>query len=284
MTSLIIEVFSALGLPARIVGRFPLLSRYALNPQSPSNAYSRKRYINFSCRPWLWSDTLELEATEELINYGTNAEIEAFLKSRLDIATTTSIVVSLPVGMRRHPGSKVSRQGGLLVTASSAILALNSLTEIHYVPRGLFTMSLLLALLSVYFTLLQQREFVAMSAETFIIWLWDGRKSPSGQRRSSLSANIILQAPFELLAISISLFLGALGTYLGLAYTSKIDLSKGWDSNSGVFISFVAVTGFALFIFGLALGLKDKEMTSHESMEERERLKLKRIRQKGGRA
>lgn len=71
----------------------------------------------------------------------------------------------------------------------------------------------------------------------------------------------MLQAPFELLAIAIALFLGALGFYLGLAYASKVDLSKGWDSNLACLIAFVTTAVFSLAVFGQTLGQKDKELT-----------------------
>lgn len=157
-------------------------------------------------------------------------------------------------------------QGGLLASASSAILALDSLDQIHYAARALFILSLLLSLLSVYFTLLQQRELVAMDTKTLRLWLWDGTMGPNPKdrskqiRRSSLSSNIMLQAPFELLAISIALFLGALGFYLGLAYASKVYLSKGWDSNLATLLVFVVTAVFSLSVFGQALGQKDREL------------------------
>ena len=156
--------------------------------------------------------------------------------------------------------------GGLLVSASSAILALESLADIHYAARGLFILSLLLSLLSVYFTLLQQRELVCMDTKILRVWLWDGTLATTpgsnGQPvwRSSLSSNIMLQASFELLAISIALFLAALGFYLGLAYASRIDLSKGWDSNLACMVAFVTTAVFSLAFFGQSLGQKDREL------------------------
>jgi hypothetical protein len=175
-------------------------------------------------------------------------------------------------------------QGGLLASASSTILTIDSIAEIHYIPRGLFTLSLLLALLSVYFTLLQQRELLAMNSDTLRIWLWDGNeasgtdtasnRSPGDvtpsippKRNSSLAANIVLQAPFELLAISITLFLAALGFYLGLLYATKIKVSKGWDSNLAVLAAFVATAVFALGVFGQSLGQKDREMAKYLARE-----------------
>lgn len=122
---------------------------------------------------------------------------------------------------------------------------------------------MLLSLLCVYFTLLQQRELVSYDTKTLRIWLWDGTSGTNNGRpvwRSSLSSNTMLQAPFELLAISIALFLGGLGFYLGLAYASRVDLSKGWDSNLACLIAFVATAVFSLGFFGQSLGQKDREL------------------------
>lgn len=157
-------------------------------------------------------------------------------------------------------------QGGLLVSASAAILALPSLEEIHWFPRFLFFETLMLSLLSVYFALLLQRELNMTDARALRLWLWDGTTCTSqgsdGRvlRRSSLSSNILLQAPFELLSISISCFLGGLGFYLGLAYASKVTLSLGSDSNFGTLLAFVVTTFFSLAVFGQSLGEKDREV------------------------
>lgn len=135
--------------------------------------------------------------------------------------------------------------------------------DIHYAARGLFILSLLLSLLCVYFTLLQQRELVSYDTKTLRVWLWDGTSGTNNGRpvwRSSLSSNTMLQAPFELLAISIALFLGGLGFYLGLAYASRVDLSKGWDSNLACLVAFVTTAVFSLSFFGQSLGQKDREL------------------------
>jgi len=114
-----------------------------------------------------------------------------------------------------------------------------------------------------------------MDAVTLRVWLWDGKIEPDDvdpsndtivppNGRSSLAANIVIQAPFELLAISITLFLAALGSYLGLIYASKVKLSEGWDGNSAVLAAFIATAVFSLVVFGQALGAKDQEMAKHE--------------------
>ena len=126
----------------------------------------------------------------------------------------------------------------------------------------------MLSLLSVYFALLLQRELGMTDAQALRLWLWDGTTytAPEGHdrvvRRSSLSSNILLQAPFELLSIAISCFLGGLGFYLGLAYASQVTLSLGSDSNLGTLLAFVVTTIFSLAVFGQSLGEKDRELAS----------------------
>ncbi|KAM0719676.1 hypothetical protein Q7P37_003807 [Cladosporium fusiforme] len=253
------EVFSAIGFPARVLGRIPLLTRYASTAGRKPSSYGLQRYgSSYKYRLWLRLDAAELESIELLINNGSDHDIDAFRDSHIATSGTTSVV------------------GGLLVSGSSAILALESLSEIHYAARALFILSLLLSLLSVYFTLLEQRELLAMDSRTLRLWLWDGStgNDPKDSNRqiwrSSLSSNIMLQAPFELLAISIALFLAALGFYLGLAYASRVTLSKGWDSNLATLIAFVVTAVFSLSVFGQALGQKDKELAKCKALVENE--------------
>ncbi|KAK6438773.1 hypothetical protein LTR95_005021 [Oleoguttula sp. CCFEE 5521] len=252
------ELFSAFGYPARLIGRLPLLPRYlwAGSSLSANNDYVLQRYgATYKLRPWLLLDTHELEVIERLLNQGSDIDIVAFRTAHLLTASNLTVV------------------GGLLASASSAILTLPSLDNIHYAARGLFILSLMLSLLSVYFTILQQRVLNNQDAHALRLWLWDGTiytlpiDPERVLRRSSLSSNILLQSPFELLSISIALFLGALGFYLGLAYASKVRLSKGSDSNIAVLIAFVAATFFALAVFGQSLGQKDREMAKCRQIE-----------------
>jgi hypothetical protein len=87
------EWLSATGMPARVLGRLPLLVRYAHNPGRSQSEYGKRRYHNYHLRIWLRLDILELEALEDVIN-GTDEEVNAFRKARLDTASTTGAVVS----------------------------------------------------------------------------------------------------------------------------------------------------------------------------------------------
>lgn len=88
------EIFSALGFPARVLGRLPLLFRYAFNAGSKPSSYGLDRYgPSYRFRLWLRLDAIDLESIEMLINYGSDANLEAFRASHLATAGTTSVVV-----------------------------------------------------------------------------------------------------------------------------------------------------------------------------------------------
>lgn len=147
------------------------------------------------------------------------------------------------------------------------MLSLDSLNEVNVCVRGFFTVSLMLSLMAVYFALIQQRQLaLPTDADTIRTWLWNGkmRQAANGAglvRESSLAANFVIQAPFELLGIAISLFLATLATYLGLAMSQNVSYGTGpWPNNRVVLIFFVVCTVFTLAMFGQSLGEKDKEL------------------------
>lgn len=164
----------------------------------------------------------------------------------------------------------------MLAAACATMLTLDSLTDVNLTIRAAFTISLMLSLMSVYFTLVQQREFsLPTSAKTLKTWLWYGRtrstptaSDPEAEppepkreiRESSLTSNILLQSPFELLSIAISLFFGALAGYLGMAMAENVRLGTGpRPNNEAVLVAFLICTFFTLTVFGQALGQKDRQ-------------------------
>ena len=74
---------------------------------------------------------------------------------------------------------------------------------------------------------------------------------------------MILNAPFEIVSISITLFVVGLGLYLGLGMTVGVNLSTGANDNRGVLIAFVVSTFFVLVMFGQLMGTKDLEETRY---------------------
>lgn len=99
MTDSIMEVFSLLGAPARLLGRLPLTTRYFYNgfrSSWPNPDYALSRYgKHYRWRPWLMFDVGALEVVEELINMGSDKEVRAFRQNQLDAFQMISVIVRL---------------------------------------------------------------------------------------------------------------------------------------------------------------------------------------------
>lgn len=94
-SSLMIEVFSAIGFPARVLGRVPLLTRYASGFGRKPSSYGLERYgPSYIWRLWLRLDAAELESIETLVNKGSEEDIEAFRATHLATSGSTAVVVS----------------------------------------------------------------------------------------------------------------------------------------------------------------------------------------------
>ena len=80
--------------------------------------------------------------------------------------------------------------------------------------------------------------------------------------QSSMAAHQLLESSYELLGISITLFVTGLGVYLGSAWARLLPISPvpGVNlSNLGLLIAFVAGTGFVCLLFGYLVGRKTVE-------------------------
>ncbi|KAK4897389.1 hypothetical protein LTR27_004909 [Elasticomyces elasticus] len=263
-----IEVLSMLGFPARLAGRMPVVARYLCGPPKTlksTDKYALARYgPTIIYRPWLRLDMLELEQIERLINDDSNDdEVLQFRQAQLASGGMNTVV------------------GSLLAAACATMLTLDSLSNVNLTVRALFTISLMLSLMSVYFTLVQLRELSGPTSPTTLRdWLGNGHyrprepgpKDPEGgawlrmrRKESSLTANILLQAPFELLSIAISLFMGGVAAYLGLAMRDSVTLGTGpHPNNEDALVAFVVCTAFTLLVYGQALGQKDTERARSE--------------------
>lgn len=129
-------------------------------------------------------------------------------------------------------------------------------------------LSLVLSTLAVFFTCLQQRTYgFAQNPDAIRAWLSNGVRYINDQGQSVMQSSFLshqlLQAPFELLCMAITLFLAAFGVYLGSAYTSNLVLSAGSirTGNLGVLLAFIIGSVFGLSLFGHLLGGKDLEYT-----------------------
>ncbi|ORY09984.1 hypothetical protein BCR34DRAFT_486436 [Clohesyomyces aquaticus] len=246
-----VELFSLLGFPARVAGRALLVFRYVTSGvliQPRTTEYGERRFgKSVKWRPWIMIDVQELEELEDLINRGTDAQVESWRVSQLSVCGMIAIIGALVAGL------------GLTA------LQLPSLEETHYVARGTFTMSLIMSLASVFFSGLQQSSFGRTSEPKDIRhWLssgvrWDNVKMRQ-ELESSVVAHMILHAPFEIVVMSITLFIVGLGTYLGSGWHRNVTLDVGSHGNRAVLIAFVIPTVFVLVMYGHMMGLKDREL------------------------
>jgi hypothetical protein len=93
-----VELFSFLGFPARVAGRALLVFRYVSNRGSTARLttdYAEKRFgKNVRLRPWLTIDVIELEEIDELLNQGSDAQVESWRVNQLSVCGMIAIIVS----------------------------------------------------------------------------------------------------------------------------------------------------------------------------------------------
>lgn len=122
-----------------------------------------------------------------------------------------------------------------------------------------------MSLLATFFTCVQQRTYGFLDDPSAIrAWLTNGVRYTNYNGRevfqSSIVSHQILQAPFELLCISITSFIGGIGVYLGSCVTQEIKLGiEEKIGNRGVLIVFGISTFFALSLLGQLVGGHDRE-------------------------
>ncbi|KAF2716045.1 hypothetical protein K431DRAFT_236252 [Polychaeton citri CBS 116435] len=250
-----IEVFALLGSPARVFSRLLLFGRYlyfspACGPSWPRDGFARARWgPRHKLKPWLLFDVQELERLEELLNYGTDSDVMEIRDSYVESFKMVSV-------------------GALLAQIPVSAFALPALDQTHYFARGCFVLAMITSLFAVFFTCLQQRTLGFLFRPIQVrAWLSNGRRYTNHKGdcvfQSSYSSHQFLQAPYELLGMSITLFILAFSIYLGSALTRHIKLNvkpNGEETgNLGVLIAFLVCGAFALCMFGQLLGAKDLE-------------------------
>jgi hypothetical protein len=149
-----------------------------------------------------------------------------------------------------------------------AIQALNLplITQTSAGARAFFTISFMLAVLSTFFTCIQQREFGMMRSPLEVRdWLSSGVYYHDGQgrrlRRSSMAALNLLELPYEFLSIAIANLVGGMATYLGSAWVYGVSLSVGSRlGDVAIIVGFAVVIGYGVSLFPLLLGYKSREI------------------------
>lgn len=98
MMDTIMEAFAALGAPARIFGRLPLISRYLWSGlASPwfDNNFAKSRYgKHYKWKPYILFDIQEMQMMEELINKASDHRVSEFRQHQLESLQMVSVVVS----------------------------------------------------------------------------------------------------------------------------------------------------------------------------------------------
>jgi hypothetical protein len=89
-------------------------------------------------------------------------------------------------------------------------------------------------------------------------------RAPSIQKRrpSSIIAHQLLQAPFEMLGVSVTMFVAGLGVYEGSTHTRRVGLNTvGGEpvGSTGVLVLFVVGTVFGCVVLGFLTGYKEWE-------------------------
>jgi hypothetical protein len=193
-----------------------------------------------------------------------------FRRHQLDAFQMVAIVVSTLVmriddSLKSLLPSYIS-QGALVAGAAITMMQLPGMEEVTYVARAFFMVALVMALLSAFFTCMQQRTYGFVEEPAAIrAWLTNGVRYVNYEGKevyqSSMISHQLLQAPFELLCISFSTFIGGIGIYLGSALTQHLKLGSEDEKigNRAVLIAFMITTAFALAMLGQLLGGMDLE-------------------------
>lgn len=163
-------------------------------------------------------------------------------------------------------------QGALMAQAAISALSLPHLEQTHWGARMSFTISLVISLLAIFFTCIQHRSLGFLRRPIELrAWLSNGTRYRNSSNdivfQSSMVAHQLLHAPYELVGISLTAFIGGLGTYLGSAWLRDVEISVRIAAgksvqvgNLGVLVCYLVGTGFACAMFGFLVGGKSVEM------------------------
>ncbi|EOA83963.1 uncharacterized protein SETTUDRAFT_155287 [Exserohilum turcica Et28A] len=248
------ELFSALGFPARAAARVLVAPRYLFNGFSHlrtwnQNAYALARYgPSYRWRVWLLFDAEDLEKLEHLINDGSDKDVMEMREAKLEQFRLVALV------------------GALLATLALQAFSLPDLNNTTFVVRACFTQSTMLSLLATFFTCIQQRELgYIRTASALRVWLSNGIQYRNVRShlawQSSLASLTLMEAPYELISLSVSNFVAGMSAYMWSAWKDQLDVQKEKAGMQGlaVLVYFAVGTGFAFSLFPVLLGSKDRE-------------------------
>lgn len=124
----------------------------------------------------------------------------------------------------------------------------------------------MLSLLATFFTCIQQRELgYIRTASALRVWLSNGIQYRNVRShlawQSSLASLTLMEAPYELISLSVSNFVAGMSAYMWSAWKDQLDVQKEKAGMQGlaVLVYFAVGTGFAFSLFPVLLGSKDRE-------------------------
>jgi hypothetical protein len=261
-----VEIFSAIGTPARLSARTLFLPRYCLDNFTslrawPRNKYARERFgPTFRWRLWLLFDCKELEELEVLINSGSDDELWKMRDTQLESFRLVALVVCQEWWDVMVLWCDNVGKGALFASVALQALNLPLITSTSFFVRGYFITAFMLSILATFFTCVQQRAFRGIRTRAELRrWLGVQVVSADGKTvlRSSIAALNLLDMPHELRTIALANLLAGVATYkyLGSGSVYEVKLSAGGAlGDVAVIVAFAVVTGFAFALFLVLLG------------------------------
>lgn len=158
-------------------------------------------------------------------------------------------------------------QGALVASVALQALSLPRVTSTDFIVRGALTTCLMLSILATFFICLQQRELSAVEdVPALRAWLSNGKLYTNADDamayQSSLAALTLLNSPYEYLGIAVTNFLVGVAAYMAGAWLDDRELHTDRDGmlkEAAVLVYFGVGTLFAMTMFPMLLGMKDRE-------------------------
>lgn len=171
------------------------------------------------------------------------------------------------------------QQAAIVAQIAITALSLDGLSQVHWVSRAAFTLSLVASLSCVYYACNQYQNLGRLtSPEDLDRWVKTHgttlAESLLGESLRALIAKrsrflpsaalvITLAAPGNLLSTSVFSFLIGYGVYLGQVWTQGLDSSASLSESHAVFITYVAVLSVCIFIYVLSLNVQGERDSNY---------------------
>ncbi|KAG8534062.1 uncharacterized protein KY384_000905 [Bacidia gigantensis] len=154
-------------------------------------------------------------------------------------------------------------KGALIAQIAEIGFSLPNNLDIHWIVRAFFVCGLVMGLLSVYFSVIQQRTLGKLHKPSQVrVWLLansstdaiaGGTESESARHEASFATAFLTQLPYTTIEYGVIFLVIGIALYLGLSWQKQIDKQNGEDGDRNVLIMYVAVTGVAILQWAWAL-------------------------------